>query len=79
MCRSNYGHNFKLEKVILKMVNFKKKLAGKTIKKPIDPIELYETLDRAHDKGPLRPAQIAVLTEWFKNHQTSINIPFKIY
>ncbi len=47
------------------MVDFKKRLAGKKAEKPTDPVKLYETLDRAHDKGPLRPDQLAVLTDWF--------------
>jgi replicative superfamily II helicase len=50
------------------VVDFKKHLAGKKADKPTDPIKLYDTLDRAHDKGPLRPAQLAVLTEWFQKH-----------
>lgn len=35
------------------MVDFKKKLGGKTAEKPTEPIKLYDSLDRAHDKGPL--------------------------
>lgn len=50
------------------MVDFKKRLAGKKAEKPVDPIKLYDTLDRAHDKGPLRPAQLSVLRSWFTNH-----------
>lgn len=46
------------------MVDFKKRLSGKKMLAPTNPVELYDTLDRAHDKGPLRPAQQAVLTEW---------------
>lgn len=46
------------------MVDFKKRLGGKSAIKLADPIQLYETLDRAHDKGPLRPAQAAVLDLW---------------
>lgn len=49
------------------MVDFTKSLAKKDITKRIDPIELYDTLDRASDKGELRTAQRAILTEW---HQT---------
>jgi replicative superfamily II helicase len=47
------------------LVNFKNRLTGKKAEKPTDPVKLYDTLDRAHDKGPLRPAQLAVLNEWF--------------
>ncbi len=46
------------------MVDFKGRLAGKATVRPVDPIELYKTLDRAHDKGPLRPSQEAVLRQW---------------
>lgn len=51
------------------MVDFSKKLSGKAVEKPTDPVKLYDTLDREADKGPLRPAQIAVLTDWFNKHQ----------
>jgi hypothetical protein len=43
------------------MVDFSKKLGKPKSKKPIDPLEIYENLDRASDKGPLRPAQEAIL------------------
>jgi len=51
------------------LVGFNKCLAGKKVEKATDPVKLYETLDRAHDKGPLRPAQLAVLKSWFADHQ----------
>lgn len=51
------------------MVNFSKRIAGGKAKKVVDPVALYETLDRATDKGPLRPAQTAVLKAWFDGHQ----------
>jgi len=35
--------------------------AKKAVTKPVDPIQIYSELDRAHDKGPLRPSQEAVL------------------
>lgn len=61
------------------MVDFKKRLAGKKAKKPTDPVELYDTLDRAHDKGPLRPAQLAVLKEWQGKHQKTRDIIVKLH
>ncbi len=61
------------------MVDFKKRLAGKKAKKPTDPVELYDTLDRAHDKGPLRPAQLAVLTEWHGKHQKTRDVIVKLH
>ena len=61
------------------MVNFKNRLAGKRAEKPTDPIKLYDTLDRAHDKGPLRPAQLAVLSDWFSNHQSIRDVIVKLH
>src|SRR5215469_1784607 len=50
-----------LESLGSTMVDFKKQLGGKkSFAKLTDPIEIYETLDRASDKGPLRPAQKAI-------------------
>ncbi len=61
------------------MVDFKKRLVGKKAEKPTDPIKLYETLDRAHDKGPLRPAQMAVLSDWFGKHQSTRDVIVKLH
>lgn len=61
------------------MVNFKNRLAGSKAEKPTDPVKLYETLDRAHDKGPLRPAQLAVLGDWFANHQSTRDVIVKLH
>lgn len=61
------------------MVNFKNRLAGRKAEKPTDPIKLYETLDRAHDKGPLRPAQLAVLGDWFSNYQSTRDVIVKLH
>ena len=61
------------------MVDFKKKLGGKTPERPTDPLRLYESLDRASDKGPLRPAQIAVLTHWTSKHQADRDVIVKLH
>ena len=61
------------------MVDFKKRLAGKKADKPIDPVKLYDTLDRAHDKGPLRPAQLSVLEDWFKHHRPKRDVIVKLH
>jgi superfamily II DNA or RNA helicase len=61
------------------VVDFKKRLAGKQAAKPTDPIKLYDTLDRAHDKGPLRPAQESVLNVWFRNHQSTRDVIVKLH
>lgn len=61
------------------MVDFKNRLAGKKTEKPVDPVKLYDTLDRAHDKGPLRPAQLSVLNEWFDHHRVSRDVIVKLH
>jgi replicative superfamily II helicase len=61
------------------MVDFKKRLAGRKTERPIDPVALYDTLDRASDKGPLRPAQQAVLEEWALNHRDSRDVIVKLH
>lgn len=60
------------------MVDFKKRLSKKPTEKSIDPIELYERLDRASDKGPLRPIQKGVLEEWHKSRRSSRDIILKL-
>lgn len=57
------------------MVDFKKKRAKQGIGKPLSPLEIYNRLDRASDKGPLRSAQERVLNIWndkFRNKQDII-------
>jgi replicative superfamily II helicase len=60
------------------LVDFKKRLAGKKAERA-RPIRssLYDTLDRAHDKGPLRPAQAAVLKVWFASHREQQDVILK--
>lgn len=61
------------------MVDFKKRLSGHKIIAPTDPVALYDTLDRAHDKGPLRPAQQAVLTEWYTSRREKRDVIVKLH
>jgi replicative superfamily II helicase len=61
------------------MVDFRKRLAGKAAIKPVDPIEIYGTLDRAHDKGPLRPSQEAVLREWNARQADTRDVIVKLH
>ena len=50
------------------MVDFKSRLLQKTIKRPIDPVVIYNCLDRVTSKGELRPAQKTILEKWFNNY-----------
>jgi replicative superfamily II helicase len=61
------------------MVDFKKRLANKKSGKETDPVKLYDTLDRAVDKGPLRPSQLAVLNDWHTAHQTKRDVIVKLH
>jgi replicative superfamily II helicase len=61
------------------MVDFKKRLATKPTQKPVDPILLYDTLDRASDKGPLRPAQTAILKTWHENRRGERDLILKLH
>lgn len=61
------------------MVDFKKRLSSTRTETVIDPVALYETLDRAHDKGPLRPAQTAVLREWFDSRRSVRDVIVKLH
>ncbi|MCA1568705.1 MAG: DEAD/DEAH box helicase family protein [Acidobacteria bacterium] len=61
------------------MIDFKKRLTKRDTSKPIDPVALYDTLDRASDKGPLRPAQMAVLKEWHESHRNNHDVVLKLH
>jgi replicative superfamily II helicase len=61
------------------MINFSKRIEEQQNGKPTKPAEIYETLDRASDKGPLRPAQFAILEEWFENRRDEKDIIIKLH
>ncbi|MFZ3022970.1 DEAD/DEAH box helicase [Pseudomonas sp.] len=61
------------------MVDFNSKLLNTYQEAKIDPLELYETLDRASDKGPLRESQQEVLSEWHINHRTQRDTIVKLH
>ena len=61
------------------MVDFKKKLKEGKVETKTNPIEIYESLDRMSETGPLRPAQYSVLTDWFENRRNSKNLIIKLH
>ncbi len=61
------------------MVDFRKRIGNKPAAKIIDPIKLYATLDRASDKGPLRPAQERVLSIWHTSRRGERDIILKLH
>lgn len=61
------------------MVDFNKRLGKKAEAKPLDPQKIYESLDRASDTGPLRPAQEAVLTDWHDKRRSDRDVIIKLH
>lgn len=61
------------------MVDFKKRLKKKEIVKKIDPVEIYDSLDRRSETGPLRGSQKKILSEWFDNRKDSKNNIIKLH
>jgi replicative superfamily II helicase len=51
------------------MVDFTKRLKNKHIPKKIDPLEIYDSLDRRSETGPLRPSQKEILNNWFSERK----------
>jgi replicative superfamily II helicase len=61
------------------MVDFKKQLGKKRVRKVVDPIDLYNKLDRSSEKGPLRPAQESVLDEWHCRLRAKSDVIVKLH
>ena len=61
------------------MVDFRKQLGQKKIERPTNPIRIYEQLDRASDKGPLRPAQRTILEDWFAHRRQDRDVILKLH
>ena len=61
------------------MVDFKKHTAKAEATASVNPLELYESLDRASDKGPLRDAQAAVLEEWYLKRRDKEDVIVKLH
>jgi replicative superfamily II helicase len=61
------------------MVDFAKRLGKRELSKPIDPIAIYDTLDRASDKGELRPVQAEVLNTWNNDFRTKRDVILKLH
>lgn len=60
------------------MIDFTKKMGISSVEKKIHPVELYESLDRKSEVGPLRPSQIKVLNEWFTSRKDDKNLIIKL-
>lgn len=60
------------------MVDFKKRLGLKAIEKKVNPIEIYDELDRKSETGPLRPVQTEILSEWWANRREDKDLILKL-
>ncbi len=61
------------------MIDFTKKLGTKEVSKKINPIEIYETLDRRSETGPLRPAQRSILEKWYQDSTDKRDLVIKLH
>lgn len=60
-------------------INFGKRTPNKTVEKKTHPHEIYETLDRHANKGPLRtPVQTSVLNDWYVNYKDQKDVIIKL-
>ncbi len=61
------------------MVDFKKRLKKKEIIKKVNPIEIYDSLDRRSEAGPLRDSQEKILSTWHSTYSSNKNIIIKLH
>ena len=61
------------------MIDFSKRIKNGTQVKKINPIEIYNSLDRASVTGPLRPVQANVLQEWFSESRAKRDLIIKLH
>lgn len=61
------------------MVDFKKRLKKKSLPKKVNPVEIYDSLDRRSETGPLRPSQERVLSEWYTSRKDEQNNIIKLH
>ncbi len=61
------------------MVDFKKRLKNKDIPKRTNPVEIYSSLDRSSETGPLRPSQEKILEIWFNSRMQEKNNIIKLH
>ncbi|WP_046007353.1 DEAD/DEAH box helicase family protein [Pseudoalteromonas rubra] len=60
-------------------INFEKRSSNRGLERKIHPCEIYDTLDRHANKGPLRiPVQNTVLSNWFENYKNKRDVILKL-
>lgn len=61
------------------MIDFTKRIKKEIETRKVNPIELYEDLDRSSQTGPLRPVQESVLKEWYFNQREKRDLIIKLH
>lgn len=61
------------------MVDFKKALKNKSVSTQVNPLKIYETLDRKSVAGPLREAQETILSNWYKSNRDNRDSIIKLH
>ncbi|MBE9082853.1 DEAD/DEAH box helicase family protein [Tolypothrix sp. LEGE 11397] len=61
------------------MVDFKKKLGTKSIEKKVNPVEIYDSLDRKSQTSILRPVQKEILTDWWLHRKDDKDLILKLH
>ncbi|SFU79784.1 DEAD/DEAH box helicase family protein [Halomonas korlensis] len=61
------------------MIDFSKLTGSSSTTALTDPSLIYENSDRETDKGPLRPAQEYVLTDWHTNRRSDKDVLVKLH
>ena len=61
------------------MVDFNKRLKNKAVEKKINPIEIYNSLDRRSEAGPLRPSQVSLLDQWYREKKNEVDNIVKLH
>ncbi|EOU1651667.1 DEAD/DEAH box helicase [Clostridium perfringens] len=61
------------------MVDFTSRLKKRSLTKKVDPVEIYDDLDRKSVTGPLRPVQRKILNEWYDNRKNDRDLIIKLH
>jgi len=60
-------------------IDFKKRLKKSDSEIKKNPIDIYESLDRKSITGPLRPAQLTILNDWYENRKGDKDLIIKLH
>lgn len=61
------------------MIDFGKKLKEAKVAKALRPEEIYDSLDRTTEAGPLREVQKLILNEWYEHYREKKDLIIKLH